>query len=86
MHLISGEMSASCSCDVGYEGERCETNVNECKSNPCKNNATCEDGINSFRCRCLPGNKGKYCEEGNISKLGRLFVNFCLELVKLSAS
>jgi hypothetical protein len=68
--VFSGELSATCYCDLGYEGDRCETNIDECQSNPCQNNATCVDGVNSFHCRCLPGTKGKYCEEGETPSCG----------------
>lgn len=30
----------------GYDGLLCENNFDECFSNPCRNNATCNDGIN----------------------------------------
>lgn len=33
-------------------GIRCEVDINECDSNPCKNGATCEDAANSHRCHC----------------------------------
>jgi hypothetical protein len=69
MRLLSGDVSASCYCNPGYEGDRCEININECQSDPCRNNAVCVDGINSFQCRCLPGTKGKYCEEGELGHL-----------------
>ena len=30
---------------------------------PCQNNGTCVDGINSYKCNCLNGFKGGNCEE-----------------------
>lgn len=38
------------------------TDVNECKSSPCNNNAACENTIGSYVCKCLPGYEGKHCE------------------------
>ena len=38
--------------------------VDECKPYPCKNNASCIDGINSYTCKCIPGYEGKKCETG----------------------
>lgn len=35
-----------CRCKPGTSGRNCEINVNECYSNPCRNGATCIDGIN----------------------------------------
>lgn len=47
--------SFQCKCLQGYEGPRCEMDVNECKSNPCQNDATCLDQIGGFHCICMPG-------------------------------
>ena len=33
-------------------GGICETDADECDSNPCKNNGTSEDQVNGFVCRC----------------------------------
>lgn len=51
-----------CICVSGAIGHNCETNVNECSSNPCKRNGTCKDFINHFICACLNGATGVYCE------------------------
>lgn len=45
---------------------RCETEIDECKSNPCRNGATCLDRLNHFQCECAPGFSGKLCEN-NVS-------------------
>uniref|UniRef100_A0A8C7K7T4 Versican core protein n=1 Tax=Oncorhynchus kisutch TaxID=8019 RepID=A0A8C7K7T4_ONCKI len=52
-----------CVCPTGYTGQRCETDVDECQSNPCRNGATCMDGVNSFTCLCLPSYTGGLCEQ-----------------------
>ena len=39
--------------------------IDECVSQPCQNNATCIDGINSYTCDCKPGYTGTLCEPGN---------------------
>ena len=31
----------TCSCVAGYFGNMCETDIDECASNPCTNGATC---------------------------------------------
>ena len=40
--------SFQCNCPVGWSGTRCELNVKECASNPCRNGGQCLD------------NEGKY--------------------------
>lgn len=49
--------SYRCSCQKGFMGPRCETNINECESYPCKNEGTCLDERGGFRCLCMPGKK-----------------------------
>ena len=41
------------------------TDIDECKSSPCKNNGTCNDDINSYTCTCLAGFAGQDCGTGN---------------------
>lgn len=35
--------------------------INECETNPCMNNATCQNLINEYRCDCVDGFDGKNC-------------------------
>ncbi|XP_031550465.1 fibropellin-3-like [Actinia tenebrosa] len=51
----------SCTCAAGYNGTRCENDIDECASNPCVNNGTCTDLVNDYLCACVPGNGGKNC-------------------------
>ncbi|XP_077792364.1 versican core protein isoform X3 [Podarcis muralis] len=37
--------------------------IDECQSSPCRNGATCIDGINTFTCLCLPSYVGALCEK-----------------------
>src|SRR5699024_6581791 len=39
----------------------CSLNINECAGNPCKNGATCLDGIASYQCACTPAFTGIDC-------------------------
>ncbi|XP_076081023.1 uncharacterized protein LOC143051917 [Mytilus galloprovincialis] len=51
-----------CSCQVGYTGNLCGTDINECANSPCKNGGTCTDMVNGFTCSCLDGYTGDTCE------------------------
>ncbi|XP_034055819.1 versican core protein-like isoform X4 [Gymnodraco acuticeps] len=52
-----------CVCAPGFTGPLCETDVDECQSNPCLNGATCLDGVASFTCLCLPSYSGELCQQ-----------------------
>ena len=39
----------------------CNVNIDECASSPCHNGGTCEDGVNSFSCRCPEGYHDPTC-------------------------
>ena len=41
---------------------RCQTNIDECMSGPCRNNGTCSDGINGYTCNCTADYIGADCE------------------------
>lgn len=40
------------------------TDVDECESNPCENDATCTDAVNMYTCTCADGYTGTHCETG----------------------
>jgi hypothetical protein len=47
---LNDESQQICVCVDGFEGESCETNIDDCDPNPCKSNDVCTDGINSHTC------------------------------------
>ena len=49
----------SCSCPLGFEGQRCEINPDDCEDNDCENNAACVDGVNNYVCVCPPNYTGE---------------------------
>ena len=60
----------SCDCPNGWYGNRCESDVDECASNPCQNGGTCTHGIDTYSCVCDVGFHGHSCEFGeNLSIL-----------------
>jgi len=44
-----------------FSGETCESIINNCDPNPCLNEGTCTDDINSFECECKEGFSGDTC-------------------------
>jgi len=52
-----------CLCSAGFRGDQCQFNIDDCDAQPCLNNATCVDGINTFTCDCGDLFTGKYCEK-----------------------
>ena len=43
---------------VGTAGDNCETDLNECSTNPCDNEGMCQNLVNSFKCHCAAGYGG----------------------------
>ncbi|XP_062596366.1 neurotrypsin-like, partial [Saccostrea cucullata] len=45
------------------------SDIDECENGPCKNNASCLDGIDTYKCQCYPGFYGENCTERNLVRL-----------------
>lgn len=54
-----------CRCNKDWSGSLCDTDLNQCRSSPCKNGGTCINSPNTYACKCLPGYIGKNCETEN---------------------
>ncbi|XP_048577280.1 von Willebrand factor D and EGF domain-containing protein isoform X3 [Nematostella vectensis] len=57
-----GSGQYECACPAGFNGSRCESDIDDCQSSLCVN-GTCIDGINNYTCRCHVGYKGALCDE-----------------------
>ncbi|CAF93511.1 unnamed protein product, partial [Tetraodon nigroviridis] len=60
---IYKHLTLMCVCPEGFEGDKCEINIDDCEDNDCENNSTCVDGINNYTCMCSPEYTGELCEE-----------------------
>eukprot|EP00494_Astrolonche_serrata_P022810 UN23067 len=60
--MCSAVDSYSCVCVAGFEGDMCETNIDDCSVNGCMNGSQCVDGDDSYTCDCMPGFEGEMCE------------------------
>ena len=49
-------------CFFFIPGHNCEINTDDCASSPCRNGATCNDGIFAYTCTCATGWTGKNCD------------------------
>ena len=50
-----------CNCALGYTGNMCDANIDDCDPDPCVNNGTCSDEVNDYTCTCINEWMGKNC-------------------------
>ena len=48
---------------IGFEGARCQINVDDCDGHLCQNGGRCVDGVNTYSCECPPEYTGQYCTQ-----------------------
>lgn len=46
---------------LGFSGDLCNFEYNECESNPCINGGQCIDHIGGYSCQCTKGYQGNRC-------------------------
>ncbi|CAH1238490.1 FBN1 [Branchiostoma lanceolatum] len=56
-----GQGFYACVCP-GYAGDVCETELDECQSDPCANGGTCIDLVNGYNCTCTALYTGSHCD------------------------
>ncbi|XP_003368781.1 conserved hypothetical protein, partial [Trichinella spiralis] len=52
-----------CLCLVGYTGQCCEVNIDDCLHHQCQHDAICIDEIANYTCQCSGNYHGRYCED-----------------------
>jgi len=65
VHMIASiSLTVSVECDMYYYGDRCQY-INSCELIPslCYNRGQCQSVQNGFRCDCVIGYNGTYCEK-----------------------
>jgi len=55
-----------CICPIGFSGENCEENIDNCIGIDCSDHGICEDGIEIYKCSCFDGYYGFNCERTNV--------------------
>ena len=52
----------TCTCPLGFTGDRCETNIHSCYGEICSSNGILQIDLHSFSCICAGGYTGQRCE------------------------
>ena len=55
-----------CICPIGFHGQYCEENIDNCIGIRCSNHGICEDGIEMYKCSCFDGFYGLNCERTRV--------------------
>ncbi|XP_031554592.1 neurogenic locus protein delta-like [Actinia tenebrosa] len=53
----------SCACAVGWQGENCDQDIDECFLNQCRGYAVCNNTIGNYSCACVKGWQGENCDQ-----------------------
>lgn len=52
--------SYKCECSIGFTGDNCEINIDDCVNNLCYKGSTCKDGDDHYDCICSENRLGYY--------------------------
>ncbi|XP_041347599.1 delta-like protein C isoform X2 [Gigantopelta aegis] len=61
-HYVCKQRTGQKMCLPGWEGARCNINIDDCAQRPCLNGGTCTDHLRSYTCECQVGFLGVKCE------------------------
>ncbi|HYP88702.1 MAG TPA: hypothetical protein VEQ59_11125, partial [Polyangiaceae bacterium] len=50
-----------CDCADGFNGDKCEVDIDDCAAHPCQNEGTCTDKVADYSCACPDGFTGHDC-------------------------
>ena len=42
------------------------SDINNCEPNPCQNDGTCTDGVDTYTCSCVTGFEGSECQTSKL--------------------
>ena len=51
--------------------------IDDCAPNPCKNGATCTDGVDSYSCTCVAGFNGTNCGTSELTVVFTFLLDSC---------
>lgn len=87
---MDGVGNYTCSCDLGWTGDLCDTDHDECEDTPCLNGAACQQTPEpgDYTCTCLPEYIGKNCEELRIKTCAQspCVHGFCIDEANVGSS
>ena len=63
---VDGMDTVHCTCDLGFTGDQCQTNIDDCIGVECSGNGQCVNGVNNFTCQCTAGFSGPQYSESSI--------------------
>ena len=58
-NCVNTDGGYNCTCKRGWQGKKCDENIDDCYPNPCKNNGSCKDEIGWYNCICVNGYVGE---------------------------